>query len=109
MGLIVVAEAVPGEDAVTIGQQQTVNAEVAAHGYESVVFAPMRVGKPKSFIELYHHKFCKVTKNFLKKMRNLKNMLTFVCKSRSIIACQRNNRASKNVAGLASVSPDAIK
>ena len=46
-GLVFMAIGVPREKTVGIGQQQTINREVAADGYQSVILAQMRVGKPK--------------------------------------------------------------
>ena len=63
---VVAAEGVPWEYAVAVGQQQAVDAQVSTHGYQPVFFTKMGIGKPQSFIELYHHKMYKGTKNFLK-------------------------------------------
>ena len=50
-----VAKTVPWEDAVAIGKQQTVDAEVAAYGKESVGVAKARVGEGEVFGELENH------------------------------------------------------
>lgn len=43
--LIVFLETVPWKDAVAVSQQQAVDAQIAAYGYQSVLIAFMRVGK----------------------------------------------------------------
>ena len=49
-GLFAVLIREPGEEAVRVGQQQAVDAEVAADSYQPVVLAEMGVGKPEIFI-----------------------------------------------------------
>jgi hypothetical protein len=46
MRLVIITETVPGEDAMAIGKQKTVNAEVAAHRNKPILFAKTRIGKP---------------------------------------------------------------
>ena len=45
------AEGIPGEDAPAIRQQQTLGAQIAAHGKESIGFAVLRIGKAYCRIE----------------------------------------------------------
>lgn len=47
---VVAAEGVPGEDAVAVGQQQAVDAQVAAYGYAAVGVAVVWVGEPEVVI-----------------------------------------------------------
>ena len=47
---VVAAEGVPREDAVAVGQQQAVDAQVAAYGYAAVSIAEARVGEPQVVI-----------------------------------------------------------
>ena len=44
--LVVMAEREPGEKAMPIGQQQTIDAQVATYGYQAVILAQTRVGEP---------------------------------------------------------------
>ena len=49
-GLVLGAEREPGEEAVGIGQYQTVDREVATYGYQSVIFTQRGVGKPQLIV-----------------------------------------------------------
>ena len=51
-GLGLVVEGEPGEVAVGVGEQQTVDTQVATDGYQSVVLAQMGVGEPEVVVEL---------------------------------------------------------
>ena len=53
---VVAAEGVPGEDAVAVGQQQAVDAQVAADGYAAVSIAEARVGEPQVVIQFVNHR-----------------------------------------------------
>ena len=55
--LILVTEGKPGEDAVLIGQQKSVYAEVAPNGKASVVVGQRWIGKPQSVVKLENHAF----------------------------------------------------
>jgi len=48
--LRLVAVRVPGEETIGIGQQQTIDGEIAADGYQSVVFTQMGIGKPEVIV-----------------------------------------------------------
>lgn len=49
-GLLAIAEREPREETVGIGQQQTVDGEVATYSNQAIFFAQMRVRKPESFV-----------------------------------------------------------
>ena len=51
-GLVLALEREPGEEAVGVGQQQTIDTQVATNGHQSVVLAQMGVWEPEIVIEL---------------------------------------------------------
>ena len=51
-GLVLALEREPGEEAVGVGQQQTIDTQVATNGHQAVVLAQMGVREPEIVIEL---------------------------------------------------------
>ena len=49
-GFLAMTEREPGEKAIGIGQQQTIDGEVASHSHQSVVFAQLGIRKPKFIV-----------------------------------------------------------
>ena len=54
-GFVPILKGEPGEVAVGVGEQQTVDAQVAAYGYQPVGLAQMGVREPEILVELENH------------------------------------------------------
>jgi hypothetical protein len=50
VGLALHVEGIPREETVAVGQQQTLDREVATNGYQTVVLAPPWIGEPQLIV-----------------------------------------------------------
>ena len=72
MNLVIPSESIPRKDAVAVGQQQAVNAQVATHSKPSVGLAFSWIGKSDLISKFHYHTFKKIFNLLIEKSLNSK-------------------------------------
>lgn len=72
MNLVIPSESIPRKDAVAVGQQQAVNAQVATHSKPSVGLAFSWIGKSDLISKFHYHTFKKNFNLLIEKSLNSK-------------------------------------